>query len=183
MASNTLAMRIRSSKDSLVHTVAQMANSRSGQLYFPFLDNLIKGKISMGEIDKVKGDDLNYYRLLVSTRLDYAGRILPPARDTPMEMNALTEMLAKKGKEVFVREINALHTVDNPAIRFKVLDPLSPAELYYLIVLSEDEDLYFQLSWCVRKDLPADGQSIRGQSADGSARGLFPQVHQNGGSL
>jgi hypothetical protein len=138
-ASNPLGMRIRNSKDSLVHTVAQMANSRSGQLYFPFLDNLIKGNITLGEIDKVKGDDLNYYRLLVRTRLDYAGRILPPARDTPLEMNALTEMLAKKGKEVFVREINALHTVDNPAIRFKILDPLSPAELYYLIVLSEDE--------------------------------------------
>src|SRR3569833_1053635 len=54
-------------------------------------------------------------------------------------MNALTDMLMKKGKEVLVREINALHTVDNPAVRFKVLDPLTPTELYYLIVLSEDE--------------------------------------------
>jgi hypothetical protein len=138
-ANNALGMRIRNSKDSLVHTVAQMANSKSGQLYFPFLDNLIRGRITLAEIDKVKEDDLNYYRLLVRTRLDYADRILPPARDTPLEMNALTEMLAKKGKEVFVREINALHTAENPAIRFKILDPLTPAELYYLIVLSEDE--------------------------------------------
>lgn len=138
-AGNGLGWRIRNSKDSLVHTVAMMANSKSGQLYFPFLDNLIKGRITLGEIDKVKGDDLNYYRLLIRTRLDYAARVLPPAKDTPLEMNALTEMLAKKGKEVFVREINALHTVENPAIRFKILDPLTPAELYYLIVLSEDE--------------------------------------------
>ena len=138
-ASNELGAHIRNSKDSLVHTVAMLANSRSGQLYFPFLDNLVRGRISTDEIDKIKGDDLNYYRLLVRTRQEYAARILPPERDTPLEMNALTEMLAKKGKEVFVREINALHTVDNPAVRFRILDPLTPAELYYLIVLSEDE--------------------------------------------
>lgn len=138
-ANNELGLHIRNSKDSLVHTVAMMANSKSGQLYFPFLDNLVRGKITTEDIDKVKTDDLNYFRLLVRTRQDYAARILPPERDTPLEMNALTEMLAKKGKEVFVREINALHTVDNPAIRFKILDPLTPAELYYLIVLSEDE--------------------------------------------
>jgi hypothetical protein len=138
-AGDGLGWRIRNSKDSLVHMVARMANSRSGILYFPFLDNLVKGRTTLEDIDKVKDDDLNYYRLLVHTRLDYAGRILPPARDTPLEMNALTNMLEKKGKEIFVREINALHTVENPAIRFKILDPLTPAELYYLIVLSEDE--------------------------------------------
>jgi hypothetical protein len=136
---NDLGSHIRNSKDSLVHTIALLANSKSGQLYLPFLDNLVKGKITLEDIDKVKGDDLNYYRLLVNTRLDYAARVLPPLRDTPLEMNALTEMLEKKGKQVFVGEINALHTVDNPAIRFKILDPLTPAELYYLIVLSEDE--------------------------------------------
>lgn len=138
-ASDELGAHIRNCKDTLVHTVAMLANSKSGQLYFPFLDNLVKGKITTEEIDKVKGDELNYYRLLVKTRLDYAARILPPGRDTPLEMNALTDMLMRKGKEIFVREINALHTVDNPAIRFKILDPLTPAELYYLIVLSEDE--------------------------------------------
>ncbi len=140
-ASDGLGAHIRNCKDTLVHTVAMLARSRngSGQLYFPFLDNLVKGKITTEEIDKVKDDNLNYYKLLVKTRLDYANRVLPPQRDTPLEMNALTEMLMKKGKEVFVREINALHTVDNPAVRFKVLDPLTPAELYYLIVLSEDE--------------------------------------------
>lgn len=139
--SGELGAHIRNSRDTLVHTVAMLANSRngSGQLYFPFLDNLVKGRITTEEIDKVKDDSLNYYRLLVKTRMDYAARILPPERDTPLEMNALTDMLMKKGKQVFVQEINALHTVDNPAVRFKILDPLTPAELYYLIVLSEDE--------------------------------------------
>ncbi len=136
---NDLGFHIRNSKDSLVHTVALLANSKSGQLYFPFLDNLVKGKITVQDIDKVKDDDLNYYRLLVRTRLDYAERVLPPLRDTPLEMNALTDMLEKKSKQVFVGEINALHTAENPAVRFKILDPLTPEELYYLVVLSEDE--------------------------------------------
>ena len=138
-AGDDLARRIRNSKDSLVHTVAVLANSRSGQLYYPFLDQLVKGKLSTDDIDKVKDDDLNYFRLMVRTRLDYAARVLPPLRDTPLEMNALTQMLEKKIKQVFVNEINALHTVENPAVRFKILDPLTPEELYYLVVLSEDE--------------------------------------------
>ncbi len=138
-AGNELAWRIRNSKDSLVHTVAMLAGSKSGRLYFPFLDNLVKGKLTTEEIDKVKDDDLNYYRLLVRTRLDYASRVLPPLRDTPLEMNALTAMLEKKGKQVFVSEINALHTAENPAVRFKILEPLTAEELYYLVVLSEDE--------------------------------------------
>ena len=138
-AGNDLGYHIRNSKDSLLHMVALLATSRSGRLYFPFLDNLVKGKITMEDIDKVKDDDLAYYRLLVRTRLDYAERLLPPQSDTPLEMNALTQMLEKKGKQVFVSEINALHTVENPAIRFKILDPLTPEELYYLVVLSEDE--------------------------------------------
>jgi hypothetical protein len=138
-AGDNLAWRIRNSKDSLVHTVAVLANSRSGQMYFPFLDELVKGKLSTDDIDKVKGNDLEFFRLLVRTRLDYAERVLPPIRDTPLEMNALTAMLEKKSKQVFVNEINALHTAENPAVRFKILDPLTPEELYYLIVTSEDE--------------------------------------------
>jgi len=138
-AGSELAWHIRNSRDSLIHTVALLAGSKSGRLYFPFLDNLVKGRLTMEDIDKVKDDDLNYYRLLVKTRLDYAARVLPPLRDTPLEMNALTDMLEKKGKQVFVSEINALHTVENPALRFKILDPLTPEELYYLVVLSEDE--------------------------------------------
>ena len=136
-ARNALGQRIRESRDNLVHVVGQMAISKSGQLYFPFLDNLMKGKLTIEDIDKVKDDGLNYYKLLVKTRLDYAERLLPPARDTAMEMGSLTQMLANKAREVFVNEINGLH--DKPdAVRFKVLEPLTAEELYYLVVLSEN---------------------------------------------
>ncbi len=133
-----LSSRIRSSNDSLINMVAKIASSKSGQLYLPFLDNLINHRITIADINNVKDNDLSYYKLLVQTRMDYAARMLPPLLDTALEMEALTTMLQSKGKDVFVREINALH--DKPAsIRFKILDPLTPAELYYLVVLSEDE--------------------------------------------
>ncbi len=133
-----LSSRIRNSRDSLIRMVAKIAGSRSGQLYLPFLDDLIHHRITVAEINIVKDDNLNYYRLLVKTRMNYVERMLPPQNDTALEMEALTTMLENKGKDVFVREINALH--DKPAsVRFKVLDQLTPAELYYLVVLSEDE--------------------------------------------
>ncbi|HEX4849232.1 MAG TPA: hypothetical protein VFV08_00430, partial [Puia sp.] len=135
---NALASKIRNSKDSLISTVGRIASSKSGQLYLPFLDNIIHHKITVADINKVKDNNLAYYKLLVSTRMNYAERMLPPEKDTAVEMDALTKMLEKKGKEIFVREINGLH--DKPAsIRFKILTSLKPEELYYLIVLSEDE--------------------------------------------
>lgn len=138
-ARNTLGHRIRNHPDSLVQMIAQMASSKSGQLYFPFLDNLLRGKITFEEIDKVKENDLSYYRLMVKTRIEYAGRLLPPVKDTVTEMKALTDMMARKAKQYFIREINALHAVEDERVRFRRIDGLTPQELYYLIVLGEDE--------------------------------------------
>lgn len=136
---NTLTNRFRSHPDTLVRMVAAMANSKSGRLYFPFLENLLRGKITLQEIDKVKDDDRSYFRLMVQTRIEYARRLLPPLKDTAREMNSLTGMMARKAKEYFINEINALHSVDNEAIRFKRLEGLSSQELYYLAVLCEDQ--------------------------------------------
>lgn len=138
-ARGTLANRIASHSDTLVRMISRMANSRNGQLYFPFLDNLIRGKITIQEIDSVKDNDFSYFRLLVRTRIEYAGRLLPPVRDTATELKALTEMMARKARQLFVREINALHDVNDPNVRFRSLDKLTPQELYYVAVLSEDE--------------------------------------------
>ncbi|MBA4168040.1 MAG: hypothetical protein H0X41_10955, partial [Chitinophagaceae bacterium] len=90
-ARNALGSRIRSHPDSLVRLIATIAASKSGQLYFPFLDNLIQHKITLEDIDKVKDNDLAYYRLMVKTRIEYAHRLLPPARDSVLGMQALTD--------------------------------------------------------------------------------------------
>ena len=138
-ARDALGSRIRSNPDPMAKIVSRMAASKSGQQYFPFIDLLVNDKISFEEIDRVKDDDLNYYRLLVKTRIEFVERTLSPAKDTPMGMQALTSKMERKAKDHFIGEINRLHVVENDNVRFRVLDPLTAQELYYLCVLGEDE--------------------------------------------
>jgi hypothetical protein len=124
--------------DNYIKSVVSMARSKSGQQYFPFLDNIIHGKITIAQIDAVKDDSLLYYRLLVNTHLDYVERAIN--KDTAIEYAALSEKLEKRAREVFVNVINGLHT--EPAeVRFRIIQTLTPQELYYLAV-SSDGSIY-----------------------------------------
>jgi hypothetical protein len=120
--------------DKFISSVAWMAHSRSGQQYFPFLDEIVSGKITRNQIDSVKDDSLLYYRLLVKTQIDYVRRA--QNGDTAFEFESLTYKLMKRAKESFVNIINGLHT--EPAeVRFKSIQPLTAEELYYLAVLTD----------------------------------------------
>ena len=136
-ANNRLGYAIRKIDDPFIQTVSKMATSGgSGQLYFPFLDNLIKGKMKLSDIDAVKSDDAKYYKLLVKTRMDYVQRTLEGEKI--LEMESLSRMMEKKGNEVYTKEINALHESPD-AVRFKILNTLTPQELYYLVIAGETE--------------------------------------------
>jgi hypothetical protein len=136
-ANNRLGYAIRKIDDPFIQTVSKMATSGgSGQLYFPFLDNLIKGKMKLSDIDAVKTDDAKYYKLLVKTRMDYVQRTLEGEKI--LEMESLSRMMEKKGNEVYTKEINGLHESPD-AVRFKILYTLTPQELYYLVIAGETE--------------------------------------------
>lgn len=134
-ANNELGNKIAESKDPLVSIISYMARHKSGRQYFPFVDNIYRGKISFHEIDSASKDPLLFYRLLVNTKIDYADRLR--LRDTPLAVFSLDYKLKKAG-EPFVNEINGLHEQPD-AIRFKILAPLNAQELYYLAVLQEEE--------------------------------------------
>lgn len=135
-ANTPLGRRIQKIDDTLIRNISRLANINEGRLYFPFLDNLNKGKITMEEINQAKDDVYKYYRLLVNTKIDYAERLRQ--RDTPMAMKALTGMLYQKAVGEFINEINGLH--DEPDnIRMKKVEPLNAQELYYLCVMGENE--------------------------------------------
>ena len=146
-ASNTLQGRlIRRNTDIRIKTVVELSKLKDALFYFPFLDDLISGKQKLDDIAKVVGrgdqkyDSVGYYKLLVKTQIDYYNRLVH--RDTPVAMlgvDGLTDMLERKAIQHFVTPINELHEVNNPAIRFKAIDPLSPQELYYMMVLGENE--------------------------------------------
>ncbi len=134
-ASNKLGNRIRNiNDDEFIKAVARMSRSKSGQQYFPFLDNIVKGKMSFEEIDAAERDSVLYYRLLVKTQMDYMQRAIN--KDTAIAFRELTAKLEKKAKDVFVTTINGLHN-ENDAVRFRCLQPLNAQELYYLAVLSD----------------------------------------------
>lgn len=137
-AYNKLARRIQNNPDSLVQLISKLSKMPSGRLYFPFLDNLIKGKTTFDEIESALSDDEKYYSLLVKTEINYADEMRH--RDTPLAIIAMQNKLADKAKTVYVNVINGLHeSPDN--IRFKKIQHLSPEELYYLAVMTED-DIY-----------------------------------------
>lgn len=138
-ANNHLGYVIRNITDDVfIKTIVKMARSRSGQQYFPFLDNIVSGKMTIEDIDAVKDDSLKYYKLLVRTQMDYVARAIE--KDTAFEFKSLTDRLEKKAKEDFVNVINGLHN-EGAEVRFRSIQPLSAEELYYLAV-SSDGSIY-----------------------------------------
>jgi hypothetical protein len=137
-ANNRLGNAIYNIKDdSLVMTISRMARgSKSGQMYFPFLDNVMAGKISLNDIDQVKNDNIKYYKLLVQTRIDYVKRTLNG--EQIIGMKDLDTMLKVKANDPFIRTINELHEKPD-AVRFAILEQLNAQELYYLAIQGETE--------------------------------------------
>lgn len=134
-ASNKFGNRIQNIKDDrFVAAIARMSRSKSGQQYFPFLDNIVNGKVSFEEIDAAEKDSVLYYKLLVKTQMEYTTRMLD--KDTAFAYKELLSKLENKAKDVFVTTINGLHEENDP-IRFRCLQSLSAEELYYLAVLTD----------------------------------------------
>jgi hypothetical protein len=134
-ASNKLATVIRNIKDDVfVSTIARMAKSKSGQQYFPFLDDMVSGKMTIEQIDAIQDDSIQYYKLLVKTQMTYTARMLN--KDTAFAYKELTAKLTKRAEEVFVTTINGLHEKPDD-VRFRCIQSLSAEELYYLAVLTD----------------------------------------------
>ena len=135
---------IHRSQNSMVKVVAQLSQTPSALLYFPFLDDLLSGKNTVENIKMVVGDveskydSIGYFKMLVKTEIDYFKRMAPPLRDTPIAMfgaNSLREVLKGKSLQHFIKPINELHDVSNLAVRMKAIQPLGAQELYYMIIM------------------------------------------------
>jgi hypothetical protein len=136
-ASNTpFGQKIAGCQDPLVKMLVDLSNDNRGQMFFPFLDKLSRGEITREIVEKAVKDSAAYYSLLVTTQVEYAGRLAKS--DTPVVMKGLQDMLRKKSQETYVTTINGLHDFPAP-VRFKKIQGLSAQELYYLIVLNEIE--------------------------------------------
>lgn len=126
---------IRRNNDPMVKAITQMASSKSGRLFYPFLDEVMHDRITIEDISHVMNDSIQYYKLLVKTQIGFTERLL--RKDTPMGAREMVKMLERKAEDPFINTINALHDAQDP-VRFRILEQLTPQELYYLIVLREE---------------------------------------------
>ncbi|MGE5106694.1 MAG: hypothetical protein ACM3H8_04065 [Sphingobacteriales bacterium] len=129
------ASMIRKNSNANVRLLVKMADMKSGQRLFPFFDELVNGRLKIEDMNTVMNDEVQYYKLLVKTKMSYTERMLK--NETPIFYDYLEDMLEKKAKETFVNVMNELHEKPD-AVRFKCIEPLNPQELYYTIVLSDD---------------------------------------------
>ncbi len=140
---------IQRNTDPMVMAIVQLSKLENALLYYPFLDDILNGKISTDEIKKYIGDgnkrydSVGYFKLLVKTEIAYYYR-LAVKKDTPVAMfgvNGLRKMLQKKALEHFIKPINDLHEQNNLNIRMRAIEPLTAQELYYMMVMGEN-DIY-----------------------------------------
>jgi hypothetical protein len=140
---------IQRNTDPMVKTIVQLSKLDNALLYYPFLDNILTNKLSIEGIKKIIGDgdskmdSIGYFKLLVKTEKEYYYR-LGVLKDTPVAMfgeNGLRKMLKRKAIKHFITPINNLHEQNNLSIRMRALDPLSAEDLYYVIVMGEN-DIY-----------------------------------------
>lgn len=139
---------IHKSEQPLVKAVASLSQTPLALFYFPFLDDIMSRKKSIDDIKKVIGDgekgydSVKYFKLLVETEIEYFKRMTSPERDTPIAyfgVNGLRDMLQKKAIQHFITPINELHDLSNIALRMKAIEPLNAQELYYVLVMGEQE--------------------------------------------
>ncbi|MDO9374591.1 MAG: hypothetical protein Q7T76_09240 [Ferruginibacter sp.] len=140
---------IQKNTNPMVKAIVQLSKLENALLYYPFLDNILNEKISIADIRKYIGtnnkgyDSVGYFKLLVKTEIDYYYR-LAVKKDTPVAMfgvNGLRKMLQKKAFQHFIKPINDLHEQNNLNVRMRAIEPLTAQELYFVMVMGEN-DIY-----------------------------------------
>ncbi|MBC7534078.1 MAG: hypothetical protein H7258_00105 [Ferruginibacter sp.] len=163
---------IHRSNNSMVMAVAKLSRTSNALFYFPFLDDLLSGRKTVDSIrryvDGERGyDSVGYFKLLVRTEIEYYTRMTAQNRDTPIAMfgaNGLREVLRGKALEHFIMPINALHEQSNLLVRMKAIEPLSAEELYYMMVMGENDIYTSSYKHSFNRMLQKMGANPRGDS-------------------
>ncbi len=147
-SSSPEAKLIRRNSNPMVKAVAKLSQTSNALRYYPFLDDILHQKQSIDSLRKYVDDgpggydSVGYFKQLVKTEISYYERLV--RKDTPVAMfgtNGLRDMLQRKSLQHFITPINELHEQNNLAIRMKAIQPLSAEELYYMMVMGEN-DIY-----------------------------------------
>lgn len=116
-------------KDPLVVAIVRITKESNSPLKaMSFISDIFNNRLTIAEVDKITGDETLLFKNLV--RLKMQGDTL--GGDT------YSDELAYRANRLYVARINELHESPD-AVRFKCLDGLTPAELYYIIVYGQDQ--------------------------------------------
>lgn len=122
---------IRRNKDPYVKAIVRIADSCTTPLRAVFfVEDMMKGTLSIAQINAMTADDDVYFKKMVELRPKYLSGNRRKSYDKEMAYNATR----------FVFSMNELHEAAD-AVRFKSIEKLTAVELYYVMVYGSD-DLY-----------------------------------------
>ncbi|MES2702778.1 MAG: hypothetical protein V4649_09075 [Bacteroidota bacterium] len=120
---------VHRTQDPFVQAIVQIATkSRAPLKAFPFLNDIYTGRRTLAEIDALADRPDDYFQNLVRLKLE---------NDTVTRSIYTAEMQYRTLKN-YVRQMNDLHE-EKDNVRFKCIDSLPPASLYFILVYGQDE--------------------------------------------
>lgn len=127
---------VRRNKDPLVQTIVQIATfSKNPLKALPFLDFIHNKTKTIAEIDELSKSEKEYYKALVAAKI----------ANPKYGIQVLNDELNYRGL-LLVRVVNELH--DSPApVRFKSIMDYNAAEIYFMIIASQDEIYTSSFTW------------------------------------
>lgn len=116
-------------QDPLVQAIVKIATrSKSPLKVFPFLNDIYAGRKTIEEVDDLTASPPVYFENLVRLKLG----------NDSISKKLYTAELQYRALKDFVRPMNDLHE-EKDNVRFKCIDSLTPAALYFVMVYGQDE--------------------------------------------
>lgn len=119
---------VRRCTDPLVKTIVNIADHAKTPLRaITFLDEIVANRMTLEQVNAITEDNASYFKNLIKIRNT-------PSPLTKRVLERESKLMALE----YVRTMNELHDAQD-VVRFKCIEPLSPTEIYYLMVLCSDE--------------------------------------------
>lgn len=119
---------IRNCKDPLVQTIVSITDeSKSPLKAMAFLSEVYNKRKTIKQVDEITSDPDLYFQALVQLKL----------QNDSLAGDTYSSELGYRSLR-YIREMNDLHEAKDP-VRFKCIDKMSPAALYYIMVYGQDE--------------------------------------------
>jgi hypothetical protein len=123
-----LTNSVHSCNDQFVQAIVKIADhSKSPLKAMAFLSDVYSGRKTLAEIDAITSDADLYFKNLVRLRQE----------NDSIGKSTYSKELARRSL-VYIRQMNELHESPD-ATRFKCLDNMTTADMYYIIVNGQDE--------------------------------------------